>query len=119
MVKKIQTLVTKSYTQGELDREKANRIATNLSRGELKNYIRGLKDYENERTVTVVIPSNKLINENEVKEQFEKAFFGKRVVIKTNPDLIVGIKIINNDLIYELSLKNTLDSLKEYLSYNE
>lgn len=119
MGKRIQNLVLKSYTEGELDKSKAAKIASTLSRSELKNYIRGLKNFESERTVTIIVPSVKMINKDELEVQFGEAFPGKKIVIKTDPELIVGLKIINNDLIYELSLKDTLDSLKEYLSYNE
>ena len=48
-------------------------------------------------------------------EKVRADFPKKRVVVDENSELILGVKIIDNDLIYELNLKNSLDQLNKHI----
>src|SRR5579859_6328479 len=104
MTKKIiSQLVTASYTKDVLDNKKVERIIKLLSRADLKQYIRGLKLAEKSRTITLVLPDEKLYN---------KTLLGstkKRVKVVEDASLLLGVKIIDNDMVHDLSLKNNLE----------
>ncbi len=111
--KKILALIDLSYTKGVLDKEKTLTIASILSRKELKDYIRKLKDFENQKKVIVTTPVE--VSEQE-KKTLSKNFEKKNLEFLIDPDILGGIKIQENDIIYEVSLKKTLDDMIDFLS---
>lgn len=112
MNKKIlKTIVAKSYKNDILDSNKVYAIADSLSRYELKQYIRSLKNYENKKNV--IVTTSFSIDNHKV---FEKLFLNKKIVYKVDPFLILGIKILNNDNVYEFNLKNTLDHIVSHIT---
>jgi F0F1-type ATP synthase delta subunit len=116
MTKKyIKQIALASYTKNKLDSIKVKRIVHFLTRHDLKQYIRELKLLENEKSITVVTPFINAATQNDVKKQFAKVFAGKKVIISTDPSLILGVKVINNDLIYDLSLQSTLNNLNVHI----
>lgn len=106
--KQITQLVQASYTKNSLDKKTIERIATLLSRADLKQYIRALKLSEKAKTISLVLPDATLYNS--AKKSFESLFTDKRIVVEEDPSLLLGIKVIDNDIVYDLSLKNSLDS---------
>lgn len=108
--KKIKDLVKISYNNSILDYDKAHDIAVSLTRFDLKQYIRELKNYENKTNVTIITPFN-LKND----KVFEELFPDKKIVYKNDPSLMLGIKIKNNDALYEFNLKNTVQNLISYI----
>lgn len=110
MTKKIiSQLVIASYTKDMLDEKKVNRIVSLLSRAELKLYIRGLKLSEKSRTISLVLPDKKLYNKADAKR------LRKQVTVVEDKSLLLGAKIIDNDMVYDLSLKNSLDEFIQSL----
>lgn len=109
----LSNLVMQSYTKGNLDPQKVVVIADILNRRQLKEYIRALKEEENKRSVKVEL--TRLPKRNEDKE-FMQLFPGKKIIFNYNPELLAGIKVKNNDIIYELDLKNTLDKLIDHIA---
>lgn len=110
-IKKIQTLAAKSYKNDILDANKAYSIANFLTRAELKQYITVLKKYENKKNVIVTTPF-KTSN----REVFQKLFPNKKIFYKIDPSLMLGVKIIYNDNVYEFNLKNMLDDIIFYIT---
>ncbi len=107
--KQISQLVQVSYTKDKLDDKRVSKIATLLSRADLKLYVRGLKLAEKSRTISLVLPDGRLYN---------KALLGKTkksVVVVEDTSLLLGAKIIDNDMIYDISLKNSLDEFIQSL----
>lgn len=105
--KEIAQLAQASYTKDELDARKVEKIVSLLSRAEIKLYIRGLKLIEKTKTISLVLPNLNLYN---------KSLLGlvkKRVTVTEDASLLMGAKIIDNDMVYDMSLKNSLD---EFLS---
>lgn len=117
MTKKyIKKIALASYTKNELDSKKVNKIAGFLTRNNLKQYIKELKLLENKKTITILTPSYSKKTQDDVKKEFAKVFVDKKIIIDTDPSLILGVKVIDNDLIYDLSLKNTLDNLNIHIN---
>lgn len=97
-----------SYTDGNLDQVKVEKIAKLLNRKTLKQYIKALKNYEKQNTVYISLSSDV---DKDTQDLLKNLFLKKKKVFKKDEDLLLGIKVANNDLIYETSLKNSLDAL--------
>lgn len=108
----IKQLINESYTDGQLDNTKVTKIAGILGRRDLKQYIKFLKKREREITVVVTMPD---INDIDTA-LFEKLFADKKIVMKKDPQMILGVNITDNDLVYEFNLKNTLEKMVQYVS---
>jgi hypothetical protein len=111
--KKIDKLVAESYKGENFDQKKVNKIVSLISRSDLKKYINGLKLAERRRSLVISSPTNDL-NLGE----FRKLFPHKKIVLKKDPSLMLGVKVIDNDTVYEFTLKNSLDKIISYLEQN-
>lgn len=107
--KQIKKLAIASYTKGKLDYTKVKKIIKFLKRSELKLYIKAIKNYENNKTVTVFIPS--IVERKNILTDLKKIFPEKKIVFKKDQSLIAGIRIIDNDIVYDTNIKNTLENL--------
>lgn len=107
----LQQLVIESYTDGELDIAKVNKIADLLTKKELKLYIKALKNWERQNTIVVDAPQT---NPGSLK-QLQSIFPDKRIVMNVDPTLLLGMRLQHNDDIYEMSLKNTLNKITEHI----
>lgn len=117
MTKKyIKKLALASYTKNELDSKKVKRVSGLLTRNNLKQYIKELKSLENQKTITILTPSVSKAAQNNIKKKFAKIYADKKVIIDNDQSLILGLKVIDNDLIYDLSLRNTLDNLSMHIN---
>lgn len=96
---------------GELDAEKINRIADLLTKKELKLYIKALKNWEKQTKIMVEVPSEEKLNLDELKDLFPD----KKFVISVDPSLLLGMRLQDNDDVFEMSLKNTLDKITEHI----
>lgn len=111
--KQIRKLVIASYTKNNLDGKLANKIANKLTRNELKTYIKLVKSSEQAKTVTLI--TSKLTDTVNLKKEMSKLFPQKNIQLKEDKSLIAGIKIVDNDLIYESNVKNTLENLVSFI----
>lgn len=109
--KKLKTLVLESYKNDILDSNIVYSIANFLTRSELKEYINQLKNHENKKNVIVL--TSFAANSN---KGFEKLFPNKKIVYKKDPSLMLGVKVVDNDNVYEFNLKNTLDNIFSYIT---
>jgi F0F1-type ATP synthase delta subunit len=114
--KQIKKIAMASYTTNELDIKKVKRISKFLTRNSLKQYIKELKLLENQKTITVLTPSLNKNSQNELRKQFAKIFTEKKIIIENDSSLLLGVKVVDNDLIYDLSLKNTLNNLNKHIN---
>lgn len=106
----LKQLVLISYKSGELDNTVVSQIADKLNREDLKQYIRALKMAEKLRNVYIESPfelSKKLT------ASIKNTFPDKKIVSVKNPSLLVGTKIVYNDDVFEMSLKNSLEAIVE------
>jgi F0F1-type ATP synthase delta subunit len=113
--KQIKNLAIGSYTRDSLDAKKVTRISKLLTRAELKRYIRFLKNLEQSKTVEVIM--SKLDTKNAVAKELRKMFSGKRVEFSEDKSLIAGMKLIDNDIVYDFNLKNTFENLVSYINH--
>ena len=109
----IRKLAEESYTNNILDEHTVNKIATLLSRSDLKKYTKALKNIENKKTVIVYTP---LEPQKKIQERIQQVYENKNIKYVQDPTLFVGVKIVDNDLITEINLKNTLQNLLSHLS---
>ena len=109
--RQIKQLVELSITDNALDEKKVDKIVTLITRQEAKQYIQGLKKWVREHTVIIEVPKGVTSVSNDIREQFK----GKEIVIRENDKLMLGIRIQDNDDIYEMSLSNTLRQMENYI----
>lgn len=110
---KIKQLAKFSFKDNQLDEVKVKKISQLLNRTHLKGYIKNLKAIERKQTIVLVVPDDKIGNVSTIVGQISKLYPGKRILIKTDPSLIAGMRIVNDDLIYEVSMKQILnDAIK-------
>ncbi len=103
----IKKLAEQSYTKNALDSGKITTISKKLKREELKVYIKNLKTLESKKTVSITLPSDEGINE--IKSHFGRIYPDKRIVFAIDPSLLTGIRVVDFDNEYELSLRNFLE----------
>ncbi|OGH42296.1 MAG: hypothetical protein A3H79_00860 [Candidatus Levybacteria bacterium RIFCSPLOWO2_02_FULL_36_8b] len=114
MTKKLlRQLINLSYEKMTLNQEKVELISKYLNRKELKEYLKALKKWENETSVIISLPK---MPEIEEQKMFLNLFPNKKIVYNIDPGLLVGVEIKNNDLIYNLNLKNTLENLLKHIN---
>lgn len=116
MTKKIiDQLVTLSYSGNFLDQEKVIEIVSHLKRKQLKLYLKALKNREKAISVTIILPS---LPTDKEQESFKKLFPNKKIVYNLDPNLLVGVKIVVNDDVYDLNLKHVLESIAFHVQSN-
>lgn len=111
--KKINELVVASYKDGCLNQKKVNKIASLISNSDLKKYINGLKLKELKKNLIISSPVD-----NQDLRKFENLFPHKKIVFEKDPSLMLGIRVVDNDLVYEFTLKNALDKIVNYIEQN-
>lgn len=102
----IKKLAKTSYSSKNLNKKRVMRIVNALKREDLKTYIRDLKQMEAKNTVTVTLPSDEGLGE--IKNLLSKLYPGKKIVVNLDESMLTGIKVVDYDNVYELSLKNFL-----------
>lgn len=108
--KRVLQLALASYKGKNLDEKKVNTISSYLSRSDLKKYINALKNLENNKKLIVSSPSEFF----DVKT-FERLFPDKRIIFTKDPSLLLGIQVVDNDIEYKFSLKNSLEKLISFI----
>lgn len=106
---KIKKLAKKSFKGSSMDQERVLRISKLLNRSSLKEYVRSLRKIDDDRTIYIEVFDPDLENLSVLQKKLKKAFPNKKLVVRINKELIGGIRIINGDLTYELSLRNLLE----------
>lgn len=112
--KQIKKLAKASYTRSILDSKKVNKIVKFLNRSGLKTYIKCLKVLERSKTVQILIPN--VGTKNEIIDKLKKMFPNKKLEFIEDRSLIAGIRIVDNDNVYDFNLKNTFDNLISYIN---
>lgn len=111
--KKIEKLILASYKNDFLDEKKVNRIVSLINKSDLKKYINGLKLAEKKKSLIISSP----IDNPDIKK-FEKLFPHKKIILKKDPSLMLGVQVVDNDLVYNFTLKNSLDKIISYIEQN-
>jgi F0F1-type ATP synthase delta subunit len=112
--KQIKQLAQASYTRNTLDSKKVARITKLFSRAELKEYIKNIKALEKSKTLVVLAPKNSI--GQSFNAALKKQFPDKQIEFKEDPTLIAGIKVVDNDNVYDFNIKNILENLVSYIN---
>lgn len=105
-------LIEASYHDNSLDPQHVDQIAEKLSRKQLKEYLYALKARERQTTVLVSYANDR--GEQMLQDSLKSLFPGKKMKSAVNPSLLLGIRITDNDLVYDLSLNSTLEQIQTY-----
>lgn len=112
--KQIKKLANLSYNKNNLSKDYVDKIVKILSRLELKQYIKAIKNVENNKTITLITSDIK--NPKNIGNEVKKLFPHKKIIVKEDKSIISGIRLINKDTIYDFNLKNTLENLVSYIN---
>jgi F0F1-type ATP synthase delta subunit len=110
--KQLQKLLSQSYSNAVLDRNKTSLIAGQLKRSELKQFIKALRLNENANNVYVTLPSKPDTN---FSDNIHSLFPNKKVLYDINPSINPGIRITVGDLLYEVSLRDRIQKIITYI----
>lgn len=110
----IKLLAFKSFTRGKIDSKKVKLFSAKMKRKELRDYIRFLKLIDTRTKVLVEVADLNKLDKSYLRK-IEKLYPGKQIEISQNPDLILGLRITNDDLIYDYNLKNNMENIIEQI----
>lgn len=111
--KLITKLALGSYTNDTLDEKKVLRVATQLSRLDLKRYIRVLKAIERKKNLFIQVPDKKRF-----QKTLEDVFRDRNIIIEEDSDLLMGVRITDDDMVYDMSLESRINKILEDLDEN-
>src|SRR3989344_1201297 len=106
--KQINRLVLESYKKNRLDKKKINRIVTLISRSDLKKYLSALKIQEKKAMLIVSTPADNPLSDEKL---FRKLFPNKKIIFKNDKSLLLGMQIVDYDVIHNFTLKSSLDKI--------
>jgi len=110
---KINKLAYSSYKNNHLDEKVAMKISSLLKRSNLKKYINALKLIEKKKNVLVSYTGS-----SKDLEKIRRLFPQRKLFFKKEPSLLLGIKVVDNDNVYEFTLKSALDKIVEHIEQN-
>ena len=106
--KVIKKLAEESYSNKKLNSIKVFAFAKALKRGDLREYIRILKNFEDRMTVSITLPKETEIGL--LRRKLSKIYPNKKIIFTIDPTMLAGIRVVDYDNVYELSLKNSLEN---------
>jgi len=109
----LKKLAILSYKNNIIDVKKVEKIVKLLKKSELREYVKYLKTIEKTKTLKVILPNNN--NQKECEKMLKIMYKKKNINVDYDENMIVGLKIIDNDLIYEYNLKDTLNKISNYI----
>ncbi|HSW97605.1 MAG TPA: hypothetical protein VLF89_07310 [Candidatus Saccharimonadales bacterium] len=112
--KDIRKLAELSYET--FDEAKIMKLAAQLNRKDLKEYIRQLKFIEKKNEVIVALPDIKSYNKGD--NFFETLFNKKRIIYQEDASLILGARITDNDIVYDINLRSKLEEVVRNIELN-
>lgn len=113
MTKKvIKELAQKSFVRNNLDTKRVKYFVSKMKRKEIREYIRSIKTIDAKNTVRVIFPSLTKVEKSDILK-LSKFYKGRKIVVGEDPSLILGVRLIDNDLVYDFNLKNSFESIIE------
>lgn len=115
----LQQLILASYSDKKLDARKVDTISGRLDTHDLKAYIRALKLMEQQKKVYIAMPKANVYNTS--KKTLEHIFPDKELIFAEDPSLLLGLRLIDNDMVYDMSLKSKLENVLDEVDnqYNQ
>ncbi len=112
--KKIRKIAQNSFINGKLDKKVIAKVTRTFTRREFKTYVRALRIITKKRVVKVYVPNKRLVT-REIKNSLLNFFQEKELDFIEEPEILAGIRIVDNDMIYELNLRDSLENMINYL----
>lgn len=112
-IKQVAKLAEISYSENKLDETRVNRIIKHLSKNELREYLKALKRLEKKHYVIIEFAYE--LSEQD-KNKFEKLYPDKKIIFAKNSELLLGIRITEDDKVYNLNMKRALEQVSSYIS---
>src|SRR5579859_62923 len=113
--KDIKKLALLSFTQENINPKKVKKLVSLMTRKELRQYVKFLNLIDSERKIKIFVPSLENIKSGELTKSISKIFPNKRVLLEEDPNLLLGVRILNKDILYDYNLKNTFIEMKEFI----
>lgn len=113
MNKNIIKLAQESINNGKIDQKRVDLISKRLTRTELKDYIKVLKNLTTKNKVYITLPTQP---SEKQKKEFSSLFNNKEIVYNIDASIFPGIRILQGDLQYEVSLRNSMQQLLVHLN---
>ena|SRR3989344_6068680 len=110
--KEIKTLALRSFIRNNLDPKKVKLFSSKMTRKQLRDYIKYIKFYDARNKITIVFPHLDKIKKTDLKA-FTKLFANKKIIYHEDPSLLLGIRVINNDLVYDFNLKDSFENITQ------
>lgn len=112
--KLLRQFVAESFGKDGFDKKKVEEVAKSLSRKNLKVFINELKVYEKEMTVYVytALPLSK--KDVYIKE-LETLFPDKKIEFRVDPSLIMGVRVVEKDNVFEFNMNNLLNKIENHV----
>jgi len=107
----LKQLINFSFVNNKLDENIVKKISTLLNRSQLKLYLKSLRKKEEKLSVFVDIA----IKSENTEKKFKNIFPNRKILLRIDPELLLGARITDDDNVFELSLKNTLDKITSYI----
>ena len=111
VIRDIRKLVEKSYKNNALDKKTVQKIASLLTVKELRVYIKLLKLQEQRKTVTISLAEKSSKIGLSQKNSFKKLFKHKNIAFNSDESLLGGVRVVDYDIIYDISLKGILEDI--------
>ncbi len=105
----LQQLVLASYQKEKLNPQRVDEITNRLDRKDIKAYLRALKLMEQQKKLFVAMPKTSVYNTS--KKDLEKLFPKKEIVFTEDPSLLLGVTLVDNDMVYEMNLRDQLETV--------
>lgn len=109
-------IVQASKEKKHISQNHVTMIAQSMSRSQLKQFIKALQNDMLQNTVYVDTAAP--LSDNG-QDQFQNQYPNKNVVFSVNPQIILGCRVTNNDLVYEGDLKSRLNVILEGVKKDE
>ncbi len=110
--KQIKQVALRSFVRNNLDPKKVKLFSSKMTRKQLRDYIKYLKFYDARNKIIIVVPHLDMIKKTDLKV-FTKFYANKKIIYQEDPSLLLGIRVINNDLVYDLNLKDSFENIRQ------
>ncbi len=110
--KQIAKLVDMSFVDGILDEKSVNKIIGQLDGRELREFLKKLTEQEKMQHVYVDLTFD--LHDAD-KKKFKELFPKRQVVFRKDAELVFGIRITDNDMVYNFNMKDAFDQIRSEL----
>jgi len=112
--KLLKKLINASLIEDNLDEKKIEYISSKLNREDLKIFINELKK-QVKKTTIYVETAYPLTNKEPYLKEITNLFPNKKIEFRVNPSLILSVKIINNNNVFDINMNNLLNKIEHHV----